>query len=125
MTFQSASLDEANTPDPDTATLFSPISLGAIDPRHRVVHAPTTRLRADPDHTPSALMVAYYGQRASSRRRDADLVAFGRFFTSNPDLPERLRRDLPLTPYQREAFWGGTERWYSDFQPYQPTAAAG
>ncbi len=49
---------------------------------------------------------------------DADLVAFGRLFTSNPDLPERLRMDLPLTPYYREAFWGGDERWYSDFQAY-------
>ena len=49
---------------------------------------------------------------------DADLVAFGRLFTSNPDLPERLRKDLPLTPYHREAFWGGDERWYSDFQAY-------
>lgn len=52
-------------------------------------------------------------------RGDADLVAFGRFFTSNADLPERLRRDWPLTPYRREAFWGGDERWYSDFQPYR------
>jgi N-ethylmaleimide reductase len=49
---------------------------------------------------------------------DADLVAFGRLFTSNPDLPERLRKDLPLTPYHREAFWGGDERWYSDFRAY-------
>jgi N-ethylmaleimide reductase len=54
---------------------------------------------------------------------DADLVAFGRFFTSNPDLPERFRRNLPLTPYQREAFWGGTEHWYNDFSPYEDQQA--
>ena len=60
-----------------------------------------------------------WGAEAILRRGDADLVAFGRFFTSNPDLPERLRRDLPLTPYHREAFWGGTERWYSDFEPHR------
>ena len=53
------------------------------------------------------------------RHGDADLVAFGRFFTSNPDLPERFRRNLALTPYQREAFWGGTEHWYNDFAPYE------
>jgi N-ethylmaleimide reductase len=52
-------------------------------------------------------------------RGDADAVAFGRFFTSNPDLPDRLRRNLPLTPYQRDAFWGGDEHWYSDFTPFQ------
>jgi N-ethylmaleimide reductase len=51
-------------------------------------------------------------------RGDADAVAFGRFFTSNPDLPERFRRNLPLTPYVREAFWGGDERNYTDFSAY-------
>ena len=58
------------------------------------------------------------GAEAILQRGDADLVAFGRYFTSNPDLPERLRHDLPLTPYQRDAFWGGTEHWYTDFEPY-------
>ena len=51
-------------------------------------------------------------------RGDADAVAFGRSFTSNPDLPERFRRNLPLTPYVREAFWGGDERNYTDFLAY-------
>jgi N-ethylmaleimide reductase len=55
---------------------------------------------------------------------DADLVAFGRHFTSNPDLPERLRRDLPLTPYDRDAFWGGDERSYIDFEPHRELAEA-
>lgn len=54
---------------------------------------------------------------------DADLVAFGRFFTSNPDLPDRFRRGLPLTPYQRDAFWGGTEQYYNDFAPYDVKTA--
>ena len=49
------------------------------------------------------------------QRGDADVVAFGRFFTSNPDLPERFRLGVPLTPYRREAFWGGSERDYNDF----------
>ena len=59
------------------------------------------------------------GAEAILARGDTDLVAFGRFFTSNPDLPDRLRRNLPLVPYHREAFWGGDERWYSDFTPYE------
>jgi N-ethylmaleimide reductase len=54
---------------------------------------------------------------------DADFVAFARWFSSNPDLPERLRHNWPLTPYKREAFWGGDERGYSDFGAYQPRAA--
>src|SRR5207302_4431788 len=31
----------------------------------------------------------------------ADAVAFGRIFISNPDLPRRLGRGFPLTPYNR------------------------
>jgi N-ethylmaleimide reductase len=49
---------------------------------------------------------------------DADIVAFGRLFSSNPDLPERLKNDYPLAPYVREAFWGGTAKNYSDFPSY-------
>ncbi|MEH2474265.1 N-ethylmaleimide reductase [Nitrobacteraceae bacterium AZCC 2161] len=64
------------------------------------------------------------GAEAILQHGDADLIAFGRFFTSNPDLPERFRRDLPLTPYYRDAFWGGTERWYSDFAPH-PDSSGG
>jgi N-ethylmaleimide reductase len=59
------------------------------------------------------------GAEAILQHGDADAVAFGRNFTSNPDLPERFRRNLPLAPYHREAFWGGDERWYSDFTPYE------
>jgi N-ethylmaleimide reductase len=49
---------------------------------------------------------------------DADLVAFGRHFTSNPDLPYRIKHKLPLTPYVRAGFWGGDERLYTDFPTY-------
>jgi N-ethylmaleimide reductase len=55
-----------------------------------------------------------HGAQEILRCGAADLVAFGRWFSSNPDLPERLRRDLPLTPYNRDAFWGGDERGYID-----------
>ncbi|WP_179415729.1 alkene reductase [Mucilaginibacter sp. E4BP6] len=51
-------------------------------------------------------------------RGDADIVAFGRFFSSNPDLPERLKYDYPLTPYVRDTFWGGDETQYNDFPTY-------
>lgn len=58
------------------------------------------------------------GAEAILSAGDADVVAFGRYFTSNPDLPERLRSGMPLTPYVREAFWGGTEVNYNDFASY-------
>lgn len=36
----------------------------------------------------------------------ADALLFGRYFISNPDLVERLRRGLPLSPYDRSRFYG-------------------
>jgi N-ethylmaleimide reductase len=55
---------------------------------------------------------------------DADLVAFGRHFAANPDLVERLRRDLPLSPYDRDTFYGGNERGYTDYPCYGNQAVA-
>jgi N-ethylmaleimide reductase len=55
---------------------------------------------------------------------DADLVAFGRHFISNPDLPERLRQGLPLTRYDRSTFYGGDTRGYTDYPVAEAAAAA-
>ena len=46
---------------------------------------------------------------------DADLVAFGRYFISNPDLPHRFRVGAPLNPYDRDSFYGGDHRGYTDY----------
>jgi N-ethylmaleimide reductase len=62
------------------------------------------------------------GAEAIVERGNADLVAFGRYFSSNPDLPRRLKDHLPLTPYVRDAFWGGDEHNYSDFPAFSPPA---
>src|ERR1700719_4574614 len=45
----------------------------------------------------------------------ADAIAFGRIFISNPDLPRRLKRGYPLTPYNRATFYGGEETRYTDY----------
>ncbi len=45
----------------------------------------------------------------------ADAIAFGRIFISNPDLPQRLQRGFPLTPYNRATFYGGEEKGYTDY----------
>lgn len=52
----------------------------------------------------------------------ADAVAFGRAFISNPDLPQRLAIDAPLTPYDRSTFYGGAERGYTDYPTLSPMA---
>lgn len=58
------------------------------------------------------------GAEAVVEKGDADLVAFGRLFSSNPDLPQRIKLGQPLTHYDRSTFWGGTERGYIDFPTY-------
>jgi N-ethylmaleimide reductase len=50
---------------------------------------------------------------------DADLVAFGRHFAANPDLPKRIELGLPLNAYDRNTFWGGDQRGYSDYPFYE------
>ena len=55
---------------------------------------------------------------------DAELVAFGRHFISNPDLPERLRRNLPLNRYDRSTFYGGDGRGYIDYPTHAELAPA-
>jgi N-ethylmaleimide reductase len=54
----------------------------------------------------------------------ADLVALGRHFISNPDLPERLRRGLPLNRYDRSTFYGGGARGYIDYPAAEVASAA-
>jgi len=48
----------------------------------------------------------------------ANLISFGRHFTSNPDLPNRIKHDLPLTPYDRSTFYAFDSRGYTDFKAY-------
>ncbi len=59
------------------------------------------------------------GAEAILSKGDADLVAFGRHFLANPDLPERLRRNLPLNPYDRTTFYYGAEKGYADYPAYE------
>ncbi|MDE2362558.1 MAG: alkene reductase [Hyphomicrobiales bacterium] len=53
----------------------------------------------------------------------ADIIAFGRYFISNPDLPERIRRGAEWTPYNRATFYGGTEVGYTDYSALEPAPA--
>jgi N-ethylmaleimide reductase len=46
--------------------LFSPIQIGAIQLKNRMVMAPMTRSRANDDRSPNPLMAEYYSQRASA-----------------------------------------------------------
>jgi N-ethylmaleimide reductase len=56
---------------------------------------------------------------ASIANGDAGLIAFGRHFIANPDLPRRIELGLPLNPYDRSTFYGYTARGYTDYPSYQ------
>jgi len=44
-----------------------------------------------------------------------DLVAFGRWFIANPDLPERIRTGAPLNRYVRDTFYSAGDEGYVDY----------
>ncbi len=54
---------------------------------------------------------------------DADAIAFGRFFISNPDLPERLRVSAALNPYDRATFYSRGPKGYLDYPTMDASAA--
>lgn len=45
----------------------------------------------------------------------ADLIAFGRKFIANPDLPERFRQRVPLNADDRSTYYGGGAKGYTDY----------
>lgn len=55
-------------------------------------------------------------------RGDAQFVAFGRQFIANPDLPQRFALGAPLNKYDRETFYGGDHRGYTDYPALQPSS---
>lgn len=55
---------------------------------------------------------------------DADLVAFGRYFLANPDLPQRIRLGLPLNDYDRNTFYTFDAHGYIDYPFFGERATA-
>jgi N-ethylmaleimide reductase len=45
----------------------------------------------------------------------ADLIAFGRKFIANPDLPERFRERKPLNADDPSTYYGGDAKGYTDY----------
>lgn len=48
----------------------------------------------------------------------ADLIAFGRPFIANPDLPARIANGWPMNPLDASSMYGGTEKGYIDYPMY-------
>lgn len=45
----------------------------------------------------------------------ADLIAFGKLFISNPDLVERFKAGAPLNEFDKNTFYGGGAKGYTDY----------
>ncbi|EPB91947.1 hypothetical protein HMPREF1544_01241 [Mucor circinelloides 1006PhL] len=50
--------------------------------------------------------------------KTGDLIAYGRAFIANPDLPERLRNGWELNPYDRNTFYTNGVEGYTDYPFY-------
>jgi 2,4-dienoyl-CoA reductase-like NADH-dependent reductase (Old Yellow Enzyme family) len=55
------------------------------------------------------------GAQALLDAGEADAVAFGKLFISNPDLPERIRAGAPLAPWTLETFYSPGPAGYVDY----------
>ncbi|WP_434675834.1 alkene reductase [Pseudomonas sp. D3-10] len=53
----------------------------------------------------------------------ADLVAFGRPFIANPDLPERIANGWPLNTLDAAGLYGGNEQGFTDYPRYSPSTS--
>jgi N-ethylmaleimide reductase len=54
---------------------------------------------------------------------NADLIAFGTLFISNPDLPLRLQQNAPLAKGDRATFYGGDAKGYIDYPSLEAAVA--
>jgi NADPH2 dehydrogenase len=72
------------------------------------------------------------GYSAESAKRAVDVeyrdheigTVFGRFFISNPDLPLRVKEDIPFTHYDRDTFYTPLlEKGYVDYPSHEPVQA--
>jgi N-ethylmaleimide reductase len=51
----------------------------------------------------------------------ADAISFGRSFLANPDLPDRLRLEMPLNSWDEATWYGPGERGYTDYTTIDAT----
>jgi N-ethylmaleimide reductase len=68
-------------------------------------------------------LISCGGHTAESAKRmlengEADLIAFGKPYISNPDLVERIFRNLPLAEADKDTFYHGGARGYTDYPFY-------
>ena len=94
--------------------------LHVIGPEHRTREA--SDLLSDLRRRFGGSLVLAQGYDAGSAERaieqgEADLIAFGKAFIANPDLPERMRLNAQLNEPDETTFYAGGEKGYLDYPP--------
>jgi N-ethylmaleimide reductase len=130
----SNSFNEMHDSDPEA--LFSYVAAGLRDRKIAYLHVIEPRVKGNAvvnDHPPIAaanLKPIFGGPVIAAGgfdRKDAeaiisegkvDMIAFGRHFIANPDLPRRLKEGLPLNPYRRDTFYYGGVTGYLDYPAF-------
>ncbi|WP_144210526.1 alkene reductase [Shewanella donghaensis] len=51
----------------------------------------------------------------------ADMIAFGRPFVANPDLPQRIKNNLPWAAHDPQTLFGGNDKGLTDYPTYSVT----
>lgn len=111
------------------------VAVSALLNKHKVVYLHIAE--ADWDDAPEmalafkqALRKAYQGiliyagkysaQRANKAITDglADMIAFGRPFVANPDLPSRIKNNQTWATHQAETLFGGAEKGLTDYPTF-------
>lgn len=101
--------------EPGAHSTFAPSDIPPVSPHIRPHYKGGIILNSDYDG-PSA--------RARLSEGVADAIAFGRPFIANPDLADRLRRDLPLTAPDPRTFYTAGAEGYTDYPVAGEQAAA-
>ncbi|PSM49942.1 alkene reductase [Chroococcidiopsis sp. CCALA 051] len=116
----------------DALNQFELAYLHLVEPRvagNETVENPTSELSSKyfrPIYKGTLISAGGYDRESGNAvlaSRDADLVAYGRLFISNPDLPQRFALNAQLNPYDRSSFYGGDKRGYTDYPSLELQAA--
>lgn len=113
----------------ETLALASALAARGIGYLHLIsAGVPEATVRGVRAAFPGTLLLAgdFDRQRADAALAEgrADVIAFARGFIANPDLPERMRLDLPLASFDAATLYSAGAEGYSDYPVAEPTLAA-
>ncbi|WOO85313.1 Flavin oxidoreductase hxnT [Vanrija pseudolonga] len=83
----------------------------SLDPLREIVQGAGIAFISAGGSTPASAL--------AEAEKDGNLVAFGRHFLANPDLPARIENGWPLNPYNRKTFYTRGAEGYADYPFYK------